>query len=199
MAYLMVAGIAMKLWNVKGEENQVADSLSRDYYYMNPNSHEKILHMVVPQQLPPNFKIKPLPKEISSFITLILQQLPETQQQSSIPEPSELARGNIGILSYIASGSAVSSWKECPNFNKISSCQGSHRQLERAPSLKEIIQTWWKEQSQPPSHMWHRPSGQTTGMIPDWTRMERLALSSKSNTEDTVTSTKQRKSRRHFQ
>ena len=68
---------------------------------------------------------------------------------------------------------------------------------EKAPYLGEIIETWWKEQLQPPSHMWHRPSGQTTGETPDWTMMARLALSCKNSTEDTVIRTKQQASKRH--
>ena len=64
-----------KQW-LKGDYNQVADSLSRDAYFMSYNSHQKFLHFVVPQQLPPNFKIKPIPKEISYFITSVLQQMP---------------------------------------------------------------------------------------------------------------------------
>ena len=72
-----------KQW-LKGSDNQVADSLSRYAYYLNANTHTKNLQHVIPQQLPPNFRIKPIPREISCFITSILQQLPETQQQSPI-------------------------------------------------------------------------------------------------------------------
>ena len=187
-----------KQW-LKGADNQVADSLSRDAYYMNTNTHKNFLNLVIPQQLPPNFKIKPIPNEVSCFITSILQQLPVTQQQSSIQKPSDLARGNIGTLSYIASELHQSSWMECQDIRKILSCQDLPKPLEKAPSLREIIQTWWKEQSQPPSHMWHRPSGQTTGMTPDWTMMEKLAISCKNSTEDTATRTKHKRNRRHFQ
>ena len=93
-----------KQW-LKGSDNQVAASLSRDAYYMDHDTHNFFLIYVIPQQLPHNFRIKPIPKEISYFITSILQQLPETQQQSLIQKPSELALGNVGTLSYIASGS----------------------------------------------------------------------------------------------
>ena len=186
-----------KQW-LKGSDNQVADSLSRDAYYMNPKTHEIFLRNVVPQQLPPNFKIKPIPKEISCFITSILQQLPETQLQSSTPKPSELALGNIGILSCIASESQTYTWKNLQDTNKTSSYPVLPKQLERAPSLKEIMGIWLKEQSQPPSHMWHRPSGQTTGMTPDWTEMERLALSCKNNIEHTVTRIEQNRNKKHY-
>ena len=180
-----------KQW-LKGSDNQVADSLSRDAYYLNAHTHKDFLQHVIPQQLPPNFGIKPIPREISCFITSILQQLPETQQQSSIPKPSELALGNVGTLSYLASELQTSSLMDSQGTTKISSCPVLLKHLEKAPSLNEIMDTWWKEQSQPPSHMWHRPSGQTTGVTPDWTMMAKLALSCKNNTEDTATRTSQR-------
>jgi len=190
------SGICLyKQW-LKGSHNQVADSLSRDNYYLEPKAHENFLQSVIPQQLPKGFKIRPIPKEISSFISSILLQLPETQLQSSTQKPSELARGNIGTLSCIASGLTTYSWMDCQGSNKTLSCQVLPKPLEKAPSLREIIQTWWKEQSQPPLHMWLRPSGQTIGKTPDWTMTERLALSSKNNTEDTVTWTKGRRNRK---
>ena len=135
-----------KQW-LKGADNQVADSLSRYAYYMNPNTHKQFLHHVIPQQLPQNFEIRPIPKEISCFITSILQQLPETQLQSSTPKPSELALGNIGTLSCIASGSQMSTWINSQGTSKISSHLVLPKQLDKAPSLKEIKDIWWKEQS----------------------------------------------------
>ena len=63
---------------LKGQDNIVADSLSRDNYFMNTNTHTLFLKLTVPQQLPVNFKIKPLPKDICSLITSTLQQLSDT-------------------------------------------------------------------------------------------------------------------------
>ena len=141
-----------KQW-LKGSDNQVADSLSRDAYYLNAHTHKEFLQHVIPQQPPPNFRIKPIPREISCFIISILQQLPETQQQSSIPKPSKLALGNVGTLSYLASELQMSSLMDSQSTTKISSCPVLPKQSERAPSLNEIMETWWKEQSHPPSHM----------------------------------------------
>ena len=53
---------------LKGSYNQVADSLSRDSYYIPPKAPKYFLHSVIPHQLPQNYCIKPLPREISSFI-----------------------------------------------------------------------------------------------------------------------------------
>ena len=107
------------------------------------------------------------------------------KKQRSIPQKlSELALVNIGILSSLALASqTTSSLTDYHNSNKTSFSQLSPKQLENHLSHQEIINLWWKEQSTPPCHMWYRPLGQTTGMIPDWTQMVKLASSSKNNSE----------------
>jgi len=133
-----------KQW-LKGHDNQVADSISRDNYYLNANTHCKFLYKTVPQQLPANFKIKPLPKDVFSFIISTLQQLPEDQPQSSQPKPSELARGNIGILSSIASDWETSTSMGFHRTRGTQYCHDFPKQSGLAPSLREIVNTWRKE------------------------------------------------------
>ena len=161
---------------LKGSHNQVADSLSRDAYYLNANTHKIFLFQTVSHQLPQNFKIKPLPKEINCWIYSTLQKLPKTELWLKRQKPSELADSNIGILTSIASGLQAFSSMGTLKPTETSLYQDSHKQLERAPSLGEIENNWWKAQSQPPSHMWHRPSGQTTGKTPDWTLTARQVI-----------------------
>ena len=48
----------------KGIANVVADSLSRYLFYFSIKSHETFLKSVTSIQLPDDFHIKPLPKEI---------------------------------------------------------------------------------------------------------------------------------------
>ena len=74
--------VLYKQW-LKGQDNVVADSLSWDNYFLSANTYTQFLQLTVPQQLRRNFVIKPVPKEICCFITLMLQQLPGTQLQSS--------------------------------------------------------------------------------------------------------------------
>ena len=176
--------VLYKQW-LKGQDNVVADSLSRDNYYLSANTHTRFLQLTVPQQLPNNFRIKPLPSEICSFITSTLQQLPGTQLQSSQPKPSELARGHIGYLTLVASELAANTLKASIHTSRTLYSQDLPRQSGQVPSLREIMDIWLKEQSQPPLHMWLRPSGQTTGRTPDWTKMARQALYSRNNSRDT--------------
>ena len=188
--------VLYKQW-LRGHDNLVADSLSSDNYYMNANTHTKILQKSIPQQLPQNFHIRPIPREISCYITSMLQQLPEDQPQTSRPKPSELAYGIIGILTSIVSESVTCTSTDSQSTKGIRSYQHSPKQFESAPSLKEIVDNWWKGQSQPPLHMWLRPSGQTTGKTQDWTMMTRHALCCRSNTEATGIQMDQRGSRKH--
>ena len=177
--------VLFKQW-FKGELNVVADSLSRDLYFLSPKTHENFLNIVAPSQLPQNFQIKAVPEEIYSFIISTLEQLPVKELRLKPQKASELARGNVGILSSIASASSAHlSSMACPNSSQTSSCQPSPKQSGKQLSHQEIVDIWWKERSVPQSHMWHRPSGQTIGTTPDWTETVRLASSSKNKCEDT--------------
>ena len=183
--------VLFKQW-FKGELNVVADSLSRDLYFLSPKTHENFLNIVAPSQLPQNFQIKAVPEEIYSFIISTLEQLPVKEQRLIPRKPSETARGNAGILSWLASTSRTHhSSTACQDSPGISSCPHSVKQSEKPLSHQEITELWWREQSAPPSHMWLRPSGQTTGKTQDWTTTVRLASYSKSNSEVTRMTTEQ--------
>ena len=171
----------------RGADNDVADSLSRDAYYLTNNSHAQFLTQTIPQQVPTSFKIHPLPNVITSFITSTLLLLPVKQQRLKRQKPSELALSNVGRLSSFKLVSPHSISTVFPSSNAISSCQHSPNPSEKRLSLEEIKQNWWREQSEPPSHMWHRPSGQTTGRTPDWTLTAKSVFCSRNSSEDTGT------------
>ena len=190
--------VLYKQW-FAGKLNVVADSLSRDLYYLSPNTHKQFLHLVASPQLPANFVIKAVPTEICSFITLMLEQLPVKKLRLSPQKPSEIALGNVGILSSLASGYTMHcSSMGCPDFNKTSSCQLSDKQSEKLLSHQQIMDSWWKEQSHPPCHMWHRPLGQATGLTQDWTETTKLASFFKSNAEVTRMKTDPGRNRRPY-
>ena len=189
--------VLYKQW-LKGSHNVLADSLSRDFYFLDTNSHELFLKNTVPSQIPKNFQIKQVPKEIDLFALSMLQKLPETKQWLKPLKPSELAVGNTGILSSIASGLTMFSSTVFQRNCNTQSSQGSDKQCEKVPSLQEIMDNWWKTQSQPPSHMWHRPSGQTTGLTQDWTKMVKHAISCRNSTEDTGTKIRKFKNKKRY-
>ena len=161
----------------RGADNAVADSLSRDAYFLTPASHKQFLLSTIPHQIPKNFRVLPIPKEISSFISLTLQRMPVKPLRLHPPKPSDLALSNVGLVSSLKLASNQSFSKIFPDSSRTSSCLPSPKPCERPPSLEAITKSWWRAQSMPPSHMWHRPSGQTTGRTPDWTLTGRCASS----------------------
>ena len=182
----------------RGVDNVVADSLSRDAYFLPPNNHQHFLSQTTSHQVPSNFKILPVHNRISSFISSTLLQLPVQRQRLCQPKPSELALGHPGILSSYKLESLPCSLKTSQGSNKTSSYQRLPKPQERPPSLAEIEESWWKAQSMPPSHMWHRPSGQTTGLTPDWTWTVRHASSSKNSSGGTGTKMVREINKKHY-
>ena len=175
--------VLYKQW-FRGKDNVVADSLSRDLFYLSPSSHTSFLNLTAKNQLPRNFQIQPVPTRISSFILSVLQLLPVNQQRWKAQNPSELARGNTGILSSILLASKTHrSLQDVLPFNKTSSSPHLLKQSEKVLTLQELQDHWWREQSKPPRHMWLRLSGQTIGRTPDWTLMEEHVSSSQNNCE----------------
>ena len=189
--------VLYKQW-LQGSQNALADSLSRDFYFLDTHSHELFLHNTVPSQIPPNFHIKHIPKEINLFAISMLQKLPKTKQWLKPLKPSELAVSNTGKLTSTALESMKSFWKDSPDSTKISLCQDSPKQSGKVLSLKEITKSWWNQQSQPLSHMWHRPSGQTTGQTQDWTAMERQAIIYQNSSRDIKTKMQGKRSKKPY-
>jgi hypothetical protein len=183
----------------KGSWNLVTDSLSRDVHFLSPELHEKFLHKTIQKQLPPNFHIATLPEEISSFIISILQQLPVKKQRLKPQKLSELVLSKLGRLSSaVLDSQDPCIWMDLTHSRKISCLLHSLKPFEPAPSLQDITQTWWKGQSKPPSHMWLRPSGQTTGLTQDWTQTVRPAFCSMNCPEPIKIKTNQEKSKKPF-
>ena len=177
----------------------VADSLSRDALYLSSSTHISFLQKCASKQLPENFRIVPVPEKINSFVSSVLQLLPKKQQRLIAPKPSELLHSNIGCLSSMTLNSPLHSWITSQDSKNTSHCLPLPKQSEKLLTLQEIKSIWWKEQSTPPSHMWLRPSGQTTGETQDWTLMERSALSSKNNSGVTEIKMVPEENRKHFQ
>ena len=182
----------------KGADNDVADSLSRDAYFLSNRSHELFLRKTAPSQVPKHFNIRPVPKEICLFITSTLQLLPVQQHRFKARKPSELAHSNTGLLSSLASELSKYTSTVLPSTSKILSCLPLPKPCEGQLSLQQIEMNWWRERSTPPSHLWHRPSGQSTGQTRDWTLMEGCASSSRNSSGLTATRMDPDESKKHF-
>jgi hypothetical protein len=66
------------------ERNSVSDALSSDFH-LTDESLTKLILSSIPQQAPFGVRIKPLPKEIISWLTNLLQNQPEKEQWSKLP------------------------------------------------------------------------------------------------------------------
>ena len=86
----------------RGADNIVADSLSRDAYFLSNKTHEIFLQHSATLQVPKGFIILPVPKEICCFVTSVLLPLPVKQHWLMQQKPSKLAHSNVGYLSFLA-------------------------------------------------------------------------------------------------
>jgi hypothetical protein len=172
---------------LEGESNNVADSLSRD-----DNVPDKelthLLKITFPEQVPRHLEIVPLPKEIDSWLTCLLQKLPvRTQSQE------KHTRTKIG-LSYDGrstqsqlESTTTSSWTASRSLRGANSLEHSHTHCERGDFLEKMLSPWQEAQSQIPFHLWLRPSGITADPTQHWTRTAGLDEFYNSNTEHTKT------------
>jgi hypothetical protein len=79
----------------EGKRNNVADALSRDWHLGN-DKLTSLLRSHFPEQMPESFRISPPPKEISSWLTSLLQQLPVSEQLRERHTTTGLALGDDG-------------------------------------------------------------------------------------------------------
>ncbi len=159
-----------------GDENDLADSLSRDFH-IPPNLLTFLFHQKIPEQTPLNLKISPLPQEISSYVLSMLQKLPEKTQQLERHKTSKIGLGIGGIDSSI-----ISRWEttlSSTNFQKdreLSSSRPLGRQSEKEFSPREQLDAHWRvRQSKPPWTTFLRPSEIMTDQTQGTTEKATLA------------------------
>jgi hypothetical protein len=158
-----------------GVENEVADSLSRDHH-INDNELTSIFFSKTPSQVTQEFKISPLPQEISSFLLSMLQSLPEGTQQQERHKTSNLCPGQGGThSSKVSNLTMTSSFNLYPKEAKHSSSHPSPKKSEPETSAKDLIENWSAKQSEPPWTTFLRPSETTINPTLERTEMESLA------------------------
>ena len=166
-----------------GEENDVSDSLSRDFH-LSPPELTHLYHTLIPKQTPQNFTISQLPPEIESFLFSMLRSLPGETQQLERHMTSKLSRGAAGRVSSEASASGTtSSYQNFQKDNKPSSCPLSPKQLGQENFLETIIHPFTARQSKPPWATFQRPSETMTNSTHDLMPTQRLAAFYSSSTK----------------
>jgi hypothetical protein len=144
-----------------GIDNQVADSLSRDWDRTD-DELTKILFTHVPSQVPSSFNIVPLPNEICSFVTSLLLRLPVQAQYSEVHKTTTLGRGDVGENTANPQGLGMTT------SSSDSAAHNAHTSSVHSPWLcgkgdfrDQLMLPWLVTQSEVPSITWQRSSGVT--------------------------------------
>ena len=141
-----------------GNDNEVADSLSRDMHLSDLDLTAHILKHF-PSQVPHSFNIVPLPNKIASWMTSLLLTLPIKPQFKEKHTPTMLGLGNDGQTT-----AHPLVW---PTTSISPTSIDNNRPKSSAPSdtpsakvdIREALQApWLLDQSKVPSIMWLRPS-----------------------------------------
>ena len=158
----------------EGKKNNVADALSRDWH-LSTDELTFLLHSHFPEQMQTNFQIFPLPKEISSWLTSLLQQLPVSAQLQEHHTTTGLVPGSGGKNGANPLDATTSTLINSANSSGISYSELLPWLSGRDGSRKIALTHWLKAQSEVPSHMWYRPFGNRADRIPRRTQTTCLA------------------------
>jgi hypothetical protein len=157
--------------HIKGEENIVADSLSRDFHLDAPTLTNLLTsHPSSSAQAPSTLHIHTLRPQIISWIALILGLLTQTKELLPRPSPSSMGQlQDLSCSSNTAASTTTNSWMDLPRNKKCSSSQVTHTTSGTTDSGTPTKKDYRAQQFRPPSLMWFRPSGQTYGLTPHMT------------------------------
>ena len=173
----------------KGEKNQVADALSREFERTDEDL-TNTLRSLYPSQVPSNFKIVPLPIEISSWLISSLQKLPVKEQLQETHTKAKLGPGDVSN-----STSCQLDWK---TTHSLSNSTGHNKTKSCVPlpwlcgkrGFQDLLMTdWLKEQSRIPSRMYAQPSGKMDGQTQPKTQTVSLVSFYQDCTEPSETKT----------
>ena len=157
-----------------GDDNDVADALSRDNH-ISDDTLTSLLFSSVPEQVPPGFKILPIPPEIESFISSLLASLPEATQ---IPEKHKHSRISLGLAGLCSSDPLIwnmtSSSATLPTEKEPLLHQFLQTQSDTESFLDKLATPWCLRQSAPPWTTYLRPSETLTLVTPGLMNQERL-------------------------
>jgi hypothetical protein len=158
-----------------GRENNVADALSRDFDRSDAKLTQ-ILHDTCLSQLPQHFHIAPLPNEISSWLTSLLQKLPVKEQLREAHTRTKLGRGDVSPNTSSPSDSAtISSLTPSQDPNETRSLEHLPWLSVRGDFQEHLMTPWLWAQSEIPSRMYVRPSGRTANPTQPRTTTSNLA------------------------
>jgi hypothetical protein len=141
------------------------------------------IHFYHSQVVPVGFEIRPLPTEVESFVTSILQTLAKSWMGKEKPPTKEgTCTGAAGNALWKAGGS-----EETPSSTRyprtengscsheVSSCvTDCSSSTSRADLLKSVRSQWYRRLFEMPLAAWHRRSGNVDGPAPSTSRTESM-------------------------
>ena len=162
-----------------GNENNLTDALSRDTH-LDDDALLTLLLSHVPKQIPEGFCICPLLLELVSQITTWLRNLPALMESPGAPQRSKLATGATGKYSSTRSNlmvthSSLVSPRASSTTSSLPLPRPSVPMMSRTTQVHQRLLHQYLTQSVPPSMLWHRPTGLTTGQA-QYTMMKENSL-----------------------
>ena len=154
----MTTGIREYSQWFRGEDNVVADSLSHD----DDRSDEELTQLFCTHcssQIPPHFKIQPLPNKITSWLTALLLKLPVSKQLKEAHMRSKLGRGGAGknILS-LSESKLMTTLRTSRESNDTPSLVPLPWLSKKQDFQSQIMRDWLQKQSAVPCSMFAGPS-----------------------------------------
>ena len=165
-----------------GVDNEVADSLSRDFH-LDDTSLTSLILSKLTSQVPSNFKISPLPSEIVSWICSWLQKMPKGPPLREQQTKSKIGRGVAGKnFSHPLNLKVMNSSNNSIRILKSDSLVPLPNQSEMVNIRERLSIPWLLQQSTIPWTMWLRPSGTTNTPTRDLTILANLHAFYRSST-----------------
>ena len=141
-----------------GQDNIIADALSRDFHL----SDNQLTHLITshfPSQIRNHFKIVPLPPRIESWICALLRQMPVREQRQEVHRPSTIEHGNVGnSFLHPLICPMIHTWSLSQQPNESRFCQPSLTPSGQPSTLHPKFLDWVKTQSAIPSTMGRGPT-----------------------------------------
>lgn len=158
----------------QGDFNTVSDCLSQDFH-LNDHSLTLLIKSCVPHQVPFGFEIYPLPPEISSWLTCLLQNQLFKEVWCKEPTRSKLSLGeDINYIYNPLEYQTILISKTSPKDNAIESLVHSLPPLDKVDFLLQGLLRSKVTRSEPPWTALHRPTNWLTSQTQNWTQTATL-------------------------
>lgn len=157
--------------HIKGELNNVADSLSREFNFSTQQLTD-LLYITFTEQMPPNFRIQRIPEETSSWIMSILESLTIGTEPKPNSNKKRIRTGESGETFVQKLGSKTNFLETFRKIKNSRSFVPSQQLSEEMFLEKQRKHYCTAKLSEIPSDTFVRSSGLTVSKIQELTKLE---------------------------